>query len=80
MNQTLLTALVTLVEALINLLKVKSIVTIIVTGVFARLSTGGIISADQFLDIFKIVIIFYFGTQYQKVKDSKESGQNEVQG
>lgn len=80
MNQTLLTALVAFIEALINLFKVKSIMTIILVAVFARLSTTGIINADQFIDIFKIVIIFYFGTQYQKAKDSKESGQNEIQG
>jgi len=80
MNQTLLTALVAFIEALINLVKVKSIVTIILTCVFARLSIGGAITAEQFVGIFSIVIAFYFGTQYQKIMNNKESDQNEIQG
>lgn len=53
-------------EAAVNLLKVKSIVTIILTLVFAYLSITGVISGEQFLTIFSVVIAFYFGTQYQK--------------
>ena len=49
-----------------NLLKVKSIVTIALTMVFAVLSLKGAISGEQFLTIFTIVIGFYFGTQAQK--------------
>lgn len=56
----------TLKEAAVNLLKVKSIVTVILTLVFAFLSIKGIISGEQFLTIFSVVIAFYFGTQYQK--------------
>lgn len=56
----------TLKEAAINLLKVKSIVTVILTLVFAYLSITGVISGEQFLTIFSVVIAFYFGTQYQK--------------
>lgn len=56
----------TLKEAAVNLLKVKSIVTIILTLVFAYLSITGVISGEQFLTIFSVVIAFYFGTQYQK--------------
>lgn len=56
----------TLKEAAVNLLKVKSIVTIILTVVFAYLSITGVISGEQFLTIFSVVIAFYFGTQYQK--------------
>ena len=47
-------------------LTVKSIVTIILTLVFAVLSVIGKISAEQFLVIFTTVIAFYFGTQYEK--------------
>lgn len=56
----------TLKEAAVNLLKVKSIVTVILTLVFAYLSITGAISGEQFLTIFSVVIAFYFGTQYQK--------------
>ena len=56
----------TLKEAAVNLLKVKSIVTIILTLVFAYLSIIQVITGEQFLTIFSVVIAFYFGTQYQK--------------
>ena len=49
-----------------NLLTVKSIVTILLTVVFSALSLRGGISGEQFLNIFSVVIAFYFGTQYQK--------------
>ena len=49
-----------------RLLTVKSIVTIILTLVFAVLSVIGKISAEQFLVIFTTVIAFYFGTQHEK--------------
>lgn len=52
--------------ALIKLLKVKSIVTIILTIVFAYLSIIGIINGEQFLTIFSVIIAFYFGTQYER--------------
>ena len=53
-------------DAVVNLLKVKSVVTIILTLVFAYLSIIRVISGEQFLTVFSIVIAFYFGTQYQK--------------
>lgn len=52
--------------ALLNLLKVKSIVTIILTVVFSYLSITGEINGTDFLGIFTVIIAFYFGTQYQK--------------
>lgn len=48
------------------LLSVKSIVTIILTVVFAYLSVMGQVSTDQFLTVFTVVIAFYFGTQTNK--------------
>lgn len=54
----------------VKLIDVKSIVTLILTVVFACLSVKGEISSDQFITIFTTVIAFYFGTQYQK--NSKE--------
>ncbi len=53
-----------------KLIDVKSIVTLIMTIVFACLSAKGTVSSDQFLTVFTTVIAFYFGTQYQK--NSKE--------
>ena len=54
-----------------NLLTVKSIVTILLTVVFSALSLRGGISGEQFLNIFSVVIAFYFGTQYQKGEQQK---------
>lgn len=53
-------------ERLQKLLTVKSIVTIMLTAVFAVLSIIGRISGEQFLVIFTTVIAFYFGTQHEK--------------
>ena len=50
-----------------NLLTVKSLVTLILTGVFAWLTCSGGVTADQFLTVFTVVIAFYFGTQAEKV-------------
>ena len=55
-------------KRLANLLSVKSIVTIILTGVFAFMAVTGKISQD-FMTIYAVVIAFYFGTQSQKVQD-----------
>lgn len=51
---------------LLNLIKVKTIVTILLTIVFCTLSLTNKITADQFLTIFTVVVSFYFGTQYEK--------------
>ena len=62
-------------EAAVNLLKVKSIVTVILTLVFAYLSISGTISGEQFLTIFSVVIAFYFGTQYQKGQQEQNTNE-----
>lgn len=56
-------------KRLANLLSVKSIVTIILTGVFAFMAVTGKISQD-FMTIYAVVIAFYFGIQSQKVQDA----------
>ena len=53
-------------ERIAKLLTVKSIVTILLTGVFGFLSVIGRVSATEFLTVFTVVISFYFGTQYEK--------------
>lgn len=49
-----------------NLLSVKSIVTLTLTLVFAWMSLRSLVSAEQFLTVFTVVIGFYFGTQAQR--------------
>ncbi|MCI2057106.1 MAG: hypothetical protein LKJ86_08175 [Oscillibacter sp.] len=49
-----------------KLINVKSIVTIVLTAVFAYLAIVGRISGQEFLTVFTVVIGFYFGTQKQK--------------
>ena len=53
-----------------NLLAIKSMVTLILTAVFAWLTCSGGVSADQFLTVFTVVIAFYFGTQAEKRTNS----------
>ena len=53
-------------ENLANLVKVKTLVTLVVTAVFAVLSLRGIISADNVMIIISMVVSFYFGTQHEK--------------
>lgn len=60
----------------VNLLTVKSIVTLILTVIFSILSVYDRISGEQFLNIFSVVIAFYFGTQYQK-GEQKTGGDGE---
>ena len=51
---------------LAKLIDVKSIVTLILTGVFAYLAIIGKITAGDFMTIFTVIIAFYFGTQTAK--------------
>lgn len=53
-------------QALIGLLKVKTIVTIAVMAVFVVLSLTGSISPDNAMIIISMVVSFYFGTQHEK--------------
>lgn len=51
---------------LANLIKVKTIVTVVVLVVFAALALRGEISADNVMVITSTVMAFYFGTQHEK--------------
>ena len=53
---------------LANLIKVKTLVTLVVLGVFAVLAFKGLISPDRVMDVVMMVIAFYFGTQHEKKK------------
>ena len=57
-----------------NLLSVKSIVTLVLTGVFAWMAVKGTISQD-FMTIYAVIIAFYFGTQSQKVQEAMDGVQ-----
>lgn len=65
----------TIKKRLGNLLSVKSLVTLVLTGVFAVMALKGAISQD-FMTIYAVIIAFYFGTQSQKVQDAMEGGGN----
>ena len=56
-----------------NLLSVKSIVTLVLTAVFAYMAVTNQITQD-FMTIYAVIIAFYFGTQSQKVQDAVEGG------
>ena len=51
---------------LAKLLDVKSLVTFLMSAVFAALALRGDISGQEFQTVFTVVIGFYFGTQAQK--------------
>ena len=53
-------------ENLANLIKVKTIVTLVVSAVFAVLALRGTLSADNVMIIISMVVSFYFGTQHEK--------------
>ena len=51
-----------------NLLSVKSIVTLVLTAVFAYLAVAGKIAQD-FMTVYAVVIAFYFGTQAKEASN-----------
>jgi hypothetical protein len=54
-------------EKILNrLVTVKSIVTLVLTLVFAFLSATGQIPPESFKEIFYIIIAFYFGSSLEK--------------
>lgn len=53
-------------NALERLIKVKSIVTILLSVMFCIMTYKGYVSSEQFVTIFSTVIAFYFGTQSRK--------------
>ena len=55
-----------MLKNIVELVKVKTIVTIIVLAVWAYLAVTGAISADAVNNVTLMVIAFYFGTQYER--------------
>lgn len=64
-----------LVKRAANLLSVKSIVTLVLTAVFAYMAVTEKISQD-FMTVYAVVIAFYFGTQSQKMQDVVDGESN----
>lgn len=57
-----------IIKRIATLLSVKSLVTLILTAVFAYMAVKGVISRD-FMTIYAVIIAFYFGTQSQRTQD-----------
>ncbi|NLH00419.1 MAG: hypothetical protein GX488_00715 [Clostridiales bacterium] len=53
-------------ERLAKLIDVKSIVTLVLTGVFAYLAIAKTAIPGDYMTIFSVIIAFYFGTQATK--------------
>lgn len=49
-----------------NLIKVKTLVTMVVIAVFAVLALRGDIQPDNVMIIISMVVSFYFGTQHER--------------
>lgn len=62
-----------MMEAVTKLIRVKTIVTLVLTAVFAYLCCTGSIDSEKFITVFTVVISFYFGTQTEKI-ESKMTG------
>jgi hypothetical protein len=56
----------TMKEKISKLIDVKSIVTLVLTFVFAYLAVVKIITGQEFLTVFTVIIAFYYGTQAVK--------------
>lgn len=65
-----------IINRLANLLSVKSLVTLVLTGVFAFMAVAGRISQD-FMTIYAVIIAFYFGTQSQKTQELLDNTKEE---
>lgn len=68
----------TILKRIATLLSVKSLVTLVLTGVFAWMAVSNAISQD-FMTIYAVIIAFYFGTQSQKVQDAVEKAADDGQ-
>ena len=64
-------------EVVNKLLTVKSVVTLLLTVVFAYLAVTGRIS-QEFMMVYTVVISFYFGTQHEKKATSAQGGEQNV--
>lgn len=59
-----------LISRITKLLSVKSLVTLVLTTVFAVLAIDGSINQD-FMTIYAVIISFYFGTQHERKEEQE---------
>lgn len=64
------------VKNLANLVKVKTIVTLLIISVFAYLALIGKIESENVMYVVTTVIAFYFGTQHEKKPGKTENIEN----
>ena len=64
-------------EKLAKLIDVKSIMTLLLTLVFCILALCKVVSGQEFLTIFTVIVGFYFGTQSQKKEPAATHGRND---
>lgn len=62
-----------LMNRLVRLLCVKSLVTLILTAVFAVMALRGEVSQD-FMTVYTVIIAFYFGTQLERTAQKGSGG------
>lgn len=55
-------------EKIAKLIDVKSLMTLSLTVGFIGLTLAGDVTGQEYMDIFKTIVIFYFGTQAAKSK------------
>lgn len=61
------------VKNIANLVKVKTIVTLVIIAVFAHLALTGKIKPENVMYVVTTVIGFYFGTQHEKKLGKNEN-------
>lgn len=64
-------------EKIAKLIDVRSIITFVLTGVFAYLALAGRISEREFNTIYLVCITFFFGTKVGKAEARSESSKVE---
>lgn len=67
-----------IIKRVANLISVKSVVTLILTVIFAVLALTDRVSGQEFVTVFSVIIAFYFGTQSQKINDMLDKVSEDV--
>ncbi len=62
-----------LMKRLANLLCIKSIMTLALTGVFSYMAVTGTVT-QEFMTVYTVVVAFYFNSQLEKRAQSEEQG------
>lgn len=62
----------TIIKRIAKLIDVKSLTTMCLTVVFSYLSIKGVITGEQFLTIYSVIISFFFGVKVGKAEKEDE--------